>query len=291
MKYLDKTISIYKNIADNKGSTTTLRTFLFSDKYRKEVDHIRTISDKRQRNALKTKLPLVTVSGIFEPTRSSNNLKDHSGLICIDIDGSDNTHIKNFSKLKNQLSHIKEILYCATSVSGNGYFAIIPIMYPDKHRGHFMAMQENFKSLGINIDAACKDVARLRGYSYDPNPYINEDAEIYTRLFIPEKKYYAPQRDMVDNNINKIVDIACKNHIDITNDYHDWFSIGCALSSELGEAGRSYFHALSSISSKYKYTECDKKYNECLKTNRIGIGTFFLIAKDYGVVFKDNSNN
>lgn len=287
MKYLDKTVSIYQSVADNKGTTTTLRTFLLSDKYRKEVEHIRTISDKEQRNELKKKLPLVTVSGIFEPTRSSKNLKEHTGLICIDIDGSDNTHIKNFSDLKIQLSNIKEVLFCAVSVSGNGYFAIVPIKNPDKHREHFIAMQEDFKSLGINIDIACKDVTRLRGYSYDPQPYINEEAEIYTRLFITEKKYYVSQCDQASDNISKIVNIACKNHIDITGGYHDWFSLGCALASELGEAGRNHFHVISSISSKYKYAECDKKYNECLKTNRIGIGTFFSIAKDYGIMFKD----
>ncbi len=287
MKYLDKTVSIYQSVADNKGATTTLRKFLFSDKYRKEVEHIRTISDKEQRNELKKKLPLVTVSGIFEPTRSSNNLKEHTGLICIDIDGSDNTHIKNFSELKAQLSNIKEVLFCAVSVSGNGYFAIVPIKNPNKHREHFIAMQEDFKSLGINIDVACKDVTRLRGYSYDPQPYVNEDAEIYTGLFIPEKKYYVPQCDQSNDNISKIVDIACKNHIDMTDSYSDWFNIGCALASELGESGRNHFHAISSISDKYKYAECDKKYNECLKTNRIGIGTFFSIAKDYGIMFKN----
>lgn len=287
MKYLDKTVSIYQSVADNKGTTTTLRTFLLSDKYRKEVEHIRTISDKEQRNELKKKLPLVTVSGIFEPTRSSKNLKEHTGLICIDIDGSDNTHIKNFSDLKIQLSNIKEVLFCAVSVSGNGYFAIVPIKNPDKHREHFIAMQEDFKSLGINIDIACKDVTRLRGYSYDPQPYINEEAEIYTRLFITEKKYYVSQCDQASDNISKIVNMACQNHIDVTGGYHDWFSLGCALASELGEAGRNHFHVISSISSKYKYAECDKKYNECLKTNRIGIGTFFSIAKDYGIMFKD----
>lgn len=287
MKYLDKTVSIYQSVADNKGSATTLRTFLLSEKYRKEVEHIRTISDKEQRNELKKKLPLVTVSGVFEPTRSSNNLKEHTGLICIDIDGSDNIHIKNFSELKTQLSNIKEVLFCAVSVSGNGYFAIIPIKNPNNHREHFIAMQEDFKSLGINIDIACKDVTRLRGYSYDPQPYINEDAEIYNRVFVPEKKYYVPQCDQANDNISKIVNIACRNRIDITGGYHDWFSLGCALSSELGEAGRNHFHAISSISDKYKYAECDKKYNECLKTNRIGIGTFFSIAKDYGIMFKD----
>lgn len=291
MKYLDKTVSIYRNVADNKGATTSLRTFLFSDKYRKEVDHIRSITDKNQRNELKKKLPLVTVSGIFTPTRSGSNLKEHSGLICIDIDGPDNTHVKNFSDLKIQLSHIKEILYCALSVSGNGYFAIIPIEQPDKHREHFLAIQEDFMSLGIKIDPACKDITRLRGYSYDPQPYINENAIVYSRLFTPKKKFYVRQYESVNANISKIADLVCKNHIDITGSYYDWFALGCALASELGESGRIFFHAISSISNKYKHSECDRKYNECLKTNRIGIGTFFSIAKDYGVVFKDNSSN
>lgn len=286
MKYLDKNISIYRNVRDNVGVKTTLRTFLLSNKYKTEIEHLRTIRDKDERNELKKQLPAVTISGIFEPTRSISNLIEHSGLTCIDIDGQDNQHIANFANLKEQIAKLDEVLYCGLSASGNGYFVIIPILNPKQHREHFKAIQQDFSKWGIIIDSNCADVTRLRGYSYDAEPYINEDAKLYKRVILPMVKHTIQHSFNASDNISKIVDIAVRSGINMTENYYEWFNIGCALASELGESGRDYFHALSRISSKYNYAECDKKYNECMKINGIGIGTFFQIAKDYGIMFK-----
>lgn len=287
MNYLDKKVSVYKNVFDNVGSIIDLRTFLLSDKYKNEVEQIRSEPDKTKRSELKKHIPAITISGIFEPIRSDENLKEHSGLLCIDIDGQDNTHIKNFSDLKKQLSNLKEVLYCGLSVSGNGYFVIVPIAYPNKHREHFRAIKEDFMSYGIFIDDSCINVSRLRLYSYDSTPYINEKAAVYNRLYVPPKSIYAPYSNDATDNISTIVKKASEHSICMTDSYSDWFNIGCALASELGESGRSHFHELSRMSTKYKPHETDKKYDSCLKTNRISIGTFFQIAADYGIRFKE----
>ena len=80
---------------------------------------------------------------------------------------------------------------------------------------------------------------------------------------------------------NRIV----QSHIDLTDDYNDWFRIGSALANGLGEAGRDLFHDLSSMSSKYDAAECDKKYDNCLRTGNgsITIATFYQMARDAGV--------
>lgn len=286
MKHLDKNISIYRNVTDNTGSTTTLRTFVLSDKYKAEIEHLRTIEDKQLRNELKKQLPAVTISGIFEPTRTADNLIEHSGLICIDIDGQDNRHIQNFANLKAQIAKFDEVLYCGLSASGNGFFVIIPIQNPKRHKEHFKAIQEDFNKWGIVIDGNCKDVTRLRGYSYDPEPYINENAKVYSRVVLPKVKHTIQSNFDASDNISKIVNIAVQYGINMCECYSDWFAIGCAIASELGESGRDYFHALSCQSTKYKQTECDRKYNECLKTNRISIATLYHIAKEYGITFK-----
>ena len=71
----------------------------------------------------------------------------------------------------------------------------------------------------------------------------------------------------------------------LTDDYADWVEIGFALANELGESGRSFFHELSCMSSKYDAAECDKKYDNCLRTGNgsVTIATFFQRAKDAGV--------
>lgn len=283
MTYLDKNISIYRNVTDNVGSITTLRIFLLSDKYKSQIEELRMVEDKHKRNELKKQLPAVTVSGVFEPTRKRENLINHSGLLCIDIDGQDNRHIANFSNLKEQLAKLDEVLYCGLSASGNGYFAIIPIKYTQYHKEHFKALQNDFNKWGIVIDSNCGDVTRLRCYGYDPEPYINEDAKVYTRIVLPAATPACKPDFDTSDKIGKIVDIAVRNGIDMTNCYSDWFATGCAIASELGESGREYFHALSRISTKYKQAECDRKYNECLKINRFSIGTLFYLAKQFGI--------
>ena len=81
--------------------------------------------------------------------------------------------------------------------------------------------------------------------------------------------------------VNRIV----QANIDLTDDYNDWFRIGSALANGFSEAGRDLFHEVSRMSSKYDAAECDKKYDNCLRTGNGSItkATFFQMAKDAGV--------
>ena len=88
---------------------------------------------------------------------------------------------------------------------------------------------------------------------------------------------YAKAREVVE----RIVQAG----IDLTDDYNDWFRIGSALAYGLGESGRELYHEVSCMSSKYNVAECDKKYDNCLRTGNgsITLGTFFQMAKDAGI--------
>ena len=75
------------------------------------------------------------------------------------------------------------------------------------------------------------------------------------------------------------------SHTDITSDYTEWLKVGFAIASEFGETGRRYFHEISALYSGYDATECDKKYDECLKSDngRTNIATLFYLAEQQGV--------
>lgn len=75
------------------------------------------------------------------------------------------------------------------------------------------------------------------------------------------------------------------SHTDITSGYAEWLKVGFALASEFGEPGRRYFHDISALYSEYNATECDKKYDECLKSDngRTNIATLFYLAEQQGV--------
>lgn len=146
--------------------------------YREVVDRIRLSTDKKEISALKLTLPAVTISGIFKE-RNLDGLIKHTGLMAIDIDGKDNPTIKNIESLKERISTKAYILYCGLSVSGRGLFCVIKISDPTKHLEHFFALEKEFADMGIIIDSACKDITRLRFFSYDENAYYNLTASVF----------------------------------------------------------------------------------------------------------------
>lgn len=104
-------ISVYNGVTDNTGTRMPLGTFLFCKKYKDDILRLRAVFDKEKRNALKRSLPQATISGVFSPTRAKNNLSQHSGLICVDIDAKDNPDILDWETLKQDLSVLPQIAY------------------------------------------------------------------------------------------------------------------------------------------------------------------------------------
>ena len=80
---------------------------------------------------------------------------------------------------------------------------------------------------------------------------------------------------------------------DITSGYTEWLKVGFAIASEFGEAGRRYFHDISALYIGYDATECDKKYDECLKSDngRTNISTLFYLAEQQGVKLPHQERN
>lgn len=285
MNILQKNVSYYKNVGDKTGTPVQLYSFLTSAKHAGKVAELRAAVaaglDAEAISALKKSLPACTVSGLFAE-RSASGLIEHSGFMAIDIDKKDNTHLTNFADVKSELCKLKQVAYCGLSCSGRGYFALIRLAYPDKHRAQFDALQSIFASWGLTIDNACKDVCRLRFYSYDAEAYFNLSAEPFTGVTVNNgngtvnngKKHTLPYFTVYRNEKSNITDAEKLNellrwcnatHTDITGNYRAWYEIGAGLASELGEAGRDIFHDLSGHYAGYDYLKTDKQYNYCLK--------------------------
>ena len=54
--------------------------------------------------------------------------------------------------------------------------------FPIRHKEQFEALEKAFDRLGYKIDPACSDICRLRFWSYDPVPYFNLNARLFTGL-------------------------------------------------------------------------------------------------------------
>ena len=287
-------ISVYNGVTDNTGTRMPLGTFLFCKEYKDDILRLRAVFDKEKRNALKRSLPQATISGVFSPTRAKNNLSQHSGLICVDIDAKDNPDILDWETLKQDLSVLPQIAYCALSVSGKGLFLVIPLRYPEKHLKQFRQLQIDFRKMGIMIDSACSDITRLRCLSYDEHPIINENATLYEGVYVEKPKHKSFPTCFIYEGENTSAEVAvcCRKiqqcGIDITASYDDWLKVGCALAT-LGESGRSLFHICSRQNAKYNAAKTDKMFTDLLRRNyqQVNIGTFFWMCKQYGITTKE----
>ncbi len=272
-----------------------LLDWLKDETHKEIVKKIRTLTTKEERKKFKSRLPSITPSGTFIK-RNAKELLIHSGYICIDIDADDNPHIKDFENLRDELKKVKNIAYAALSVSGQGVFCLIPIKNSEKHKEHFEALKIQFSNIGIKIDAACSDVARLRGYSYDENAFLNENAIVFNQIYeyknlIEDRlpinlinKNYKDFKSSSEKKVLKIIELISNSSIDITEKYEQWFQIGCALANEFGEEGRELFQKVSENHPKYNPSTCDNLYSKCLiEKYSYTIGTFFHWAEEYGL--------
>ena len=289
---LDVKVSLFQNC---KASGMPVREIFLCDflsgstfraKYKTTVDRYRAAGDE-DKNRLKTSLPAVTVSGTFSK-RNSAELIAHSGLICIDIDEKDNPDVAEFDRLNELISIIPYVAYCGHSIGGKGYFVIIPIASPEKHKEHFEALRQDFARCGITIDKSGKDVTRLRIYSYDDTAYINPSAATYERTATVRTIYTAADhnkpristpKEKIPNArkiASRIADLI-RNGTDPTAVYENWFEIACALISEFGESGRTLYHMVSQNYPDYNPDKADRQFEAALKKDGYSyhIGTFF----------------
>ena len=132
--------------------------------------------NKELKQELKKQLPAVIVSGEFSE-RNKKGLINHSGLMILDFDKyPDQKTLDNHFK---ELKKIKNFVSLFISPSGNGIKGIVKIPNCDAitHEKHFKAFNElhNFDYFDIsncNVDRVCFE-------SYDPNIYINYEAETF----------------------------------------------------------------------------------------------------------------
>lgn len=304
-------VTVFPDVTSQRGINMPLGQFLSDECAQQKVksmrEHVATNAASDSPNELKKLLPCATLSARCEAGRKESDPFEHTGLICVDIDGKDNPQFPNGEAIKSAVCSVAEVAYCSLSASGNGCFAIIRIAYPDRHTEHYRAIERLFRCrLGIAIDRQCGNIKRLRFATFDPDPYVNDDAPalvIYDHIqsndvptpsttpdTSPAKKTPpVPSSATASSNetdfekVGRLVDQLVRQGINLTDDYNDWINVGMSL-TPLGEAGRNYFHAISSVSSKYTRERAESKFTELLRTTHsVTLGTFFRLCREHGL--------
>jgi hypothetical protein len=206
----NKLISIFKNVRDVSNPFNMPISYALNrikDGNSKEiVEQIRSLKDKTQLNELKKQLPGVCFNGTFKH-RSSNGLLERSGFMIIDFDDVDKAH-----EYKQHLIKDSYIYSAWISPSGMGVKVLVKIETTETHKGYFEALREHFNSpywddSGSNIDRFCFE-------SYDPDIYINDKAQIWT-------KHEAPEMDDIGS---EVVYLPVKSDNRIIDNLLTWWS-------------------------------------------------------------------
>jgi len=237
-------ITIFKNIFSKEPHFITVEKALERIKIgasKQLVMDIRLALDKEKANKLKLNLPSICFSGKFGVDRKDEQLIEHSGFIVLDFD--------DISELRDKQTEIisnKFVYACWVSPSGNGLKALVKIADGKKHREHFQSLQEIFPEIdrsGINVSRVCYE-------SFDPDIYINENAEVFTKAKKIEKVVVSETENLDDSeNFRRILKwLTNKNDAFVTGERNTYIF---KLASACCRFGIGEESALGLISTEY----------------------------------------
>jgi hypothetical protein len=200
MVAIDKEITVYKDIFSKEPHYLSVRSALErirTGKSASKIEEIRSKIDKERADGLKKNLPSVCFSARFEGPREDKTPHKHSGFIVLDFDDLDDA-----AQYRDDLRENPFIFAAWLSPRGNGVKALVRIAKAEKHREHFAALQDEFNGMldksGVNVSRVCYE-------SYDPDIYINENAEVYKTI----KRQVAIEQNIVSSdhseNFKKLV--------------------------------------------------------------------------------------
>jgi hypothetical protein len=226
---------------------------------------------------LKIQLPGVLWSGTFS-ARANDKLIQHSGFLCGDLDNLG-------ERLKEVREKIKASPYLAYLFRSptNGLKTVFKVPADaSKHLASFRAVEKHVLELtGIQIDQACKDVARLCFMSYDPELYINENAVEIEPLPEPEKpRRVTPAGNDAPANskptkaqIREMLSVIPKRP-----EYHDWIKLVAAVGDALSDADAI------EVLNEWSPEEAPGEYAKKLLSGfeKIHVGTLIHLARQHG---------
>lgn len=213
-------VSVFKNFV-NKVEDKPLEEILNDIKlgtYKTEINNIRTqISNDNKEVAdnLKKQLIGFTVSGTFNNGRSIDKIENYSQYVILDIDKLSDTQLQEISKTTRLALYTYAVFI---SPSGKGLKIIVQVDSDAKnHKTAYQQVQEYYEqALNTVIDTSGSDISRLCFVSYDPQCYINENADFF-KVEINEIKEQKKYENTNSLNANLDTYEVFQNCIEFTN--------------------------------------------------------------------------
>ena len=265
-------ITIFKNIFSKEPHFITVEKALERIKTgasKQLVMDIRLALDKEKANKLKLNLPSICFSGKFGIDRKDDQLIEHSGFIVLDFD--------DISELRDKQTEIisnKFVYSCWVSPSGNGLKALVKIADGAKHREHFQSLQDIFPEIdrsGINVSRVCYE-------SFDPDIYINENAEVFAKAKKVEKIVVSETENLDDSeNFRRILKwLTNKNDAFVTGERNTYIFKLASACCRFGIGEESALGLISTeytVSNDFTMSEMKSAVKSGYRANKNNFGT------------------
>ena len=271
--YFEQTkVSLYDNFKYSKDVSLS-DALILGLSHKNLIDNCRLLKSQGKENEYrdeKKKLPSYTATATYKGERKEVNMTNYNALCVVDLD-----NVEDVEKAKEDVKKLPFVLYCAKSVGGKGLFCLIRVNgSKDEYLKHWYALKDDFEGIGYKVDESCKDVSRLRFISYDEKPYINYQAQVYTKkkIIIPSTNYQVSSqthinKDCVLSELERIMTDVQQNHLQLSKNHSDTLYISNVLSSLCGEQGRKYLHVIRQQRENYDQVKTDCLFDYSLEHN------------------------
>lgn len=215
---------------------------------------------------LKNTLPCICFSGTFSE-RKSSALIEHSGYICLDFD-----KLPDPSRFRDDLKKFDFIYAAFISPSGTGVKALVRV-HPIKNQiEQRKTVEELIKVIDSPfLDVSGKDIARVCFMSFDPDLWVNENAQtFYCDLTPKTPDYRMPITKIIsvsdDQTINNLLKWWQKKYdMDEGTRNNSLFVLACSLYN-FGIDAPSVQHVVLANSHGLSERECMTICGSALKT-------------------------
>ena len=246
----------------------TLGDCLFRFPYfRTNQERINKCRDEARRHDAKTdsgrttkkQLPLWS-PGRWCGTMKKGEMLEFGGYMFFDIDEDDNKSITP-EEMKARVSGIASVAVAAISARGCGIWGLVKV--PDDAsdenllKGYFRAFSEALRGVGLVGDPSATNCNRGRYISIDDNPYLADDAEVWSEWQDEERKTpirakrrnpalsYKPTSQL--ERVERLAARCSQLGRDPFPTQREWFFLARALAGVFGESGRGAFQTFSNI--------------------------------------------
>jgi len=235
-----------------------------------------------EQNEAKNKSPRYYISGMYDMNEFNYGrfpIHDYpikeSNLMCIDIDAKDNEDV-DIWKLREEIFKLPYVFSCLKSVSGKGFYCIIPIENTRYTKEYYKYIARLWKKkFNINVDDNASSLVRARIISYneDIDNWIKDQVDEWNLKYVEKEEEIKESSGLYDYRLKNIRDdkweeIAHKamrmviNNGYFVNGYNAWFHLGCECRN-FDDGEELFIKASKNVNYNDDINIILKKFNNC----------------------------